>query len=185
MKSTYLFAGAALAAVLAPVSANAAIVFTTNANHYEGLGDTIGSSFDKIDFSSVTNTFTGFGTYLVNKVTFTVGINANTGGYTETGTLANTGTSSIGAFSYAVPYSIYISNADTITLGGNSIIWNGFNIKFNELKLTSGSGSVSGDLTATVTGVPEAATWALMMAGFGLVGSAMRRRRASTQVTFA
>jgi len=185
MKSTYLLAGAALAAVLAPAGANAAVVFTTDANHYEGLGDSIGSAFDQIDLSSVTNTFTGYGTYLLNKVTFTVGVNANVGGYSEAGTLANTGTSSIGAFSYAVPYLISISNSDTITLGGNTVVWNGFNIKFNELTLTSGGPQVFGDLTATVTGVPEAASWALMLAGFGLAGAAMRRRRQSAQVTFA
>ncbi len=185
MKSAYLLAGAALAAVLAPATANAAVVFTTDANHYEGLGDTIGSAFDQIDLSSVTNTFTGYGTYLLNKVTFTVGVNATAGGYTQTGTLTNTGTSTLGGFAYSIPYSIFISSADTITLGGNSIVWSGFNIKFNELTLSSGSEPVFGDLTATVTGVPEAASWALMLAGFGLVGGAMRRRRQSAQVTFA
>ncbi len=41
------------------------------------------------------------------------------------------------------------------------------------------------DLTfsATITPVPEAATWAMMLAGFGAVGVAMRRRR--TAVSFA
>ncbi len=185
MKSAYLFAGAALAAALAPVSANAAIVFTTNANHYESLGDSIGSTFDQIDLSSVTNTFTGYGTYLLNKVTFTVGVNAQAGGYSQSGTLANAGTSTLGAFAYSIPYTIFISSADTITLGGDTVVWNGYNIKVNELTLSSGSAPVFGDLTATVTGVPEAATWALMLAGFGLVGSAMRRRRQSAQVTFA
>ena len=33
------------------------------------------------------------------------------------------------------------------------------------------------------TGVPEPATWAMMIAGFGLVGGAMRRRKAT--VSFA
>ena len=32
-------------------------------------------------------------------------------------------------------------------------------------------------------GVPEPASWAMMLGGFGLVGSAMRRRK--TAVTFA
>jgi hypothetical protein len=185
MKSAYLLAGAALAAVLAPASANAAVVFTTDAAHYEGLGDSIGSAFDQIDLSSVTNTFTGYGTYLINNVKFTVGVNAATGGYSEAGTLANTGSSTLGAFAYSIPYLISIDSSDTITLGGNTVVWNGFNIKFNELTLSSGSEPVFGDLTATVTGVPEAASWALMLAGFGLVGGAMRRRRQSAQVTFA
>jgi len=36
----------------------------------------------------------------------------------------------------------------------------------------------------SVTGVPEAASWALMIAGFGLVGGALRRRN-KVSVTFA
>lgn len=32
-------------------------------------------------------------------------------------------------------------------------------------------------VSVTVTGVPEPATWAMLITGFGLVGSAMRRRR--------
>jgi hypothetical protein len=33
-------------------------------------------------------------------------------------------------------------------------------------------------------GVPEPATWAMMIGGFGMVGGAMRRRRVSTKVSF-
>ncbi len=35
------------------------------------------------------------------------------------------------------------------------------------------------------SGVPEPAAWAMMLGGFGLVGSAMRRRRVRTTVTYA
>lgn len=38
--------------------------------------------------------------------------------------------------------------------------------------------------SATVAAVPEAATWAMMLAGFGVVGSAMRYRRRKTAVSF-
>jgi len=41
----------------------------------------------------------------------------------------------------------------------------------------------SGNLTFAATDVPEASTWAMMLGGFGVVGGAMRRRRAS--VSFA
>lgn len=37
---------------------------------------------------------------------------------------------------------------------------------------------------AAVTAVPEAATWAMMIAGFGLVGAAMRSRKVRTSVRF-
>jgi PEP-CTERM motif len=33
--------------------------------------------------------------------------------------------------------------------------------------------------------VPEPASWALMISGFGLVGGAMRKRRTTMNVTFA
>jgi len=38
---------------------------------------------------------------------------------------------------------------------------------------------------ANAGAVPEPATWAMMLMGFGLVGGAMRRRKVSTSVTFA
>jgi hypothetical protein len=39
------------------------------------------------------------------------------------------------------------------------------------------------NLAPAAGGVPEAATWAMMLGGFGAVGAAMRRRR--PHVTFA
>lgn len=49
-------------------------------------------------------------------------------------------------------------------------------------------GSYLGELSFTpdaAAAVPEPATWAMMIGGFGLVGGAMRRRRHTTRVTFA
>jgi len=51
-----------------------------------------------------------------------------------------------------------------------------FKLRVNELKLAS-NGMNNG-------GVPEPAAWAMMLAGFGLVGAAMRRRE-KVSVTFA
>lgn len=41
----------------------------------------------------------------------------------------------------------------------------------------AGTGSFSSDPAPAVNGVPEAATWAMMLVGFGMAGSAMRKRR--------
>lgn len=58
---------------------------------------------------------------------------------------------------------------------------NSISIKY----LARGNGSYSGSLQFTPT-VPEPATWALLMAGFGILGFALRRgRRESVRVRYA
>lgn len=47
----------------------------------------------------------------------------------------------------------------------------------------SRGGTFSGTLTFSADDVPEVATWSMMLAGFGMVGAAMRRRKVTT--TFA
>jgi hypothetical protein len=67
----------------------------------------------------------------------------------------------------------------------------GFSPKFYGWNIWPRSGTVGGNAVisdfapenATVASVPEPASWALMLGGFGLVGSALRRRR--VQVRFA
>jgi hypothetical protein len=54
------------------------------------------------------------------------------------------------------------------SIGGNSI---------TGLTLQSSANSLEVDNLGTVAAVPEPATWALMLIGFGAVGSSMRRRR--------
>ncbi|RYE96095.1 MAG: PEP-CTERM sorting domain-containing protein, partial [Oxalobacteraceae bacterium] len=51
----------------------------------------------------------------------------------------------------------------------------------------SEGGSYAGTLNFSPMGgaVPEPASWALMIAGVGMAGGALRRRRVSTKVSFA
>lgn len=55
---------------------------------------------------------------------------------------------------------------------------------FESITLTSSGNSFEVDNLAT-TAVPEPASWAMMIGGFGLIGSAMRRRRTTRTVAFA
>jgi PEP-CTERM motif len=62
----------------------------------------------------------------------------------------------------------------------------GYNLDFNILRnpgFTFDTAQVFG--LAGTAAVPEPATWAMMLAGFGLAGAAMRRRRSSVKVTYA
>ncbi len=45
--------------------------------------------------------------------------------------------------------------------------------------------SITSISSSTAGAVPEPATWAMMIGGFGMVGGAMRRRRVNTKVSFA
>lgn len=47
------------------------------------------------------------------------------------------------------------------------------------------TGASNVTFSASVAAIPEPATWALMIAGFGMVGAAMRRRATRTTVTYA
>lgn len=51
-------------------------------------------------------------------------------------------------------------------------------------KWGSKGGSYAGTVNFTA-GVPEPANWAMMIAGFGMIGGAMRSRRSKTSVSFA
>ena len=53
-----------------------------------------------------------------------------------------------------------------------------------EAPFTIGQSTISYQLREPFNAVPEPAAWALMLTGFGLVGSAMRRR-AKVAVTYA
>ena len=73
----------------------------------------------------------------------------------------------------------FTNNVPIVANQLNSIVVNG---------LSRGGGAYGGQATFITAAVPEPASWALMIGGFGLVGGAMRRRtlRASrSQVAFA
>lgn len=76
-------------------------------------------------------------------------------------------------------------SGNTIAAGeGHGVIR--FNGPVSSLALRSANGELWSGLTFGVEGVvPEPATWAMLIAGFGLVGVALRRRRISTPLARA
>jgi hypothetical protein len=73
-------------------------------------------------------------------------------------------------------------------LSVNDLVFNNFSLSFSGIQRRGGGnavayGSSGGDFVASGGGtfagapIPEPATWALMISGFGLVGAAARRRR--------
>ncbi len=172
--------------------------------HYQQiyLGSLFGgpSSFDTISFSSWTGSGTVLGgTYAISFSTtsaaigagYPIGPLANTAGF-FTGTLGGAvGASfSITGTSYDfnpadgnLVMDIVVTNQDNVPNGsGNSYNW----ADYTGVQTTRAydlSGRTSNGLGALVTEfntvgtVPEPTTWALMIAGFGMVGLAARRRR--------
>ena len=76
-------------------------------------------------------------------------------------------------------------NAATNYLGfdASRVTFDANNIYVNLQGLTA-NGTITLDIKGSTGAVPEPAAWAMMLAGFGLVGAAMRRR-STTTVTYA
>jgi len=86
----------------------------------------------------------------------------------------------INGTSYSVPAN---SSGQFLAVSGIPILANVLNtIRVTGTTSVDG-GTYSGTATFSATAVPEAATWAMMLGGFGMMGFALRRRR--TSVSFA
>jgi len=57
--------------------------------------------------------------------------------------------------------------------------------KVTSVQFTSSGNSFEFDNIATTSAVPEPATWAMMITGFGMAGAAMRRRRRTAALAYA
>ena len=122
-------------------------------------------------------------------------------GYTGPGSFADGSTSIAFTFNdFAVGESfvwvIDVDNPDFATVFGDQLIGStGYADFSNGLRGLGVFEAVAGNsdaaqfvirtFTPTPGGVPEPAAWAMMLGGFGLVGSAMRRRKHSIAVTYA
>ena len=91
-----------------------------------------------------------------------------------------TGTTLITSFNFAPGTNFVVGQDFATTLGAGgtfTVTPSAGNVNF-----TGGVGTVTSSVSAAV---PETATWGMMIAGFGMMGAALRTRRRSTKVSFA
>ena len=95
----------------------------------------------------------------------------------------------------------YVPGSANTFLGGTPVVIGNQKFTLTEFSFTRSLANPVGQYTATPgtgdgndyqgnfrfnqTAVPEPASWALMLGGFGLAGAAMRRRRRTARVVFA
>lgn len=197
MKLSKLFAGAALCASLVSGAAQASVVLSEDFNaagqtlNWGGNGNfsVTGGSVDLIG-TGFFDLYPGNGNY--------VDLDGSTGGgNSPAGQL--TSLASFGAGSFVLDFylggnargaaakttvitlgswstTITLNSADPLTLYSFAFSTTGGNLVFTENGPSDQQGNILDNIT--LSAVPEPATWALMITGFGLVGSTLRRRRA-------
>lgn len=145
--------------------------------------DFAGSSFTFSgtgDFSQPTAVQTG-GTGMINTI-----FGSPTTYFTDRGTVTFGPDQQYGAFADATP--IRFSNGNNFiglsaTRGADTFY--GFAYTTNNVLNGYGFESTAGTAITATSAIPEPATWALMIGGFGMVGGTMRRRKVNTTVRFA
>jgi hypothetical protein len=167
---------------LAPV-AHAGISFVTGSASYTGLGLEPGypSDYDHLTFTGTSGIYSSPGTYTVSSVLFQSGYNAwNI--HTDTGSLSFNFAVGSSTQTMVVPYSIYISYSDTITLLPGSLSFNIgggqlLNITTQTLVLPDSVGTADLKGTFTVSPIPEPENYVMLLAGLGPLAFAIRRRK--------
>jgi opacity protein-like surface antigen len=181
MKKFLLGAAMALATIAVAPAANAAVFTPVNVKNFSvnfeaddgSISATIGNTGlagmfeDVFNFNLLTNGIGSGGisasfSSLKNKITLTyVAIN---------GTPIEIDTSMKTGFTSAEAAGV------NLLAGKNSIVIRGTAEK---------NASYGGNITFVPNAVPEPATWAMMLVGFGMMGASMRYRRRSTATAFA
>ena len=187
MGKKFLVSTAALALALGSVSAHAA-VFNIHYTGTTGTLDTASLSITTSDTASINDPSGGFDV---------TGISGNVNGLTITSLLNNPNlgqrsTSPDGQYYYD---NVYFPNADPLVdINGISFFtadgtdWNFYsNGPGNYQLLGALNGAPVGSYAFNSTGaVPEPATWAMLLLGFGMIGFAMRKRsNVRTTVSYA
>ncbi len=188
-------AAATLAAMTIAGTASAATIFTDRASWLAAVSGVTTTDFEENGaglYTSYGSTYSGVGFTISGSGLFTVdpGFAAyydwNSGDVLDFET--NSGSIAAGAnfgFDYGNPAGFFGSGS--VTIGGNSYTLIG-QPTFNFFGVVGATGPVTIDFSgglgivdnfsvATGGAVPEPTTWAMLIAGFGLTGAIMRRRR--------
>lgn len=185
-----LLGGAAMLAFALTSTANAAVIFLESVTPAGGGNNFFSYRIEFSDDEGITNgsrlVILDFAGYVDGSITAggAAGINA----FAENTTSALIGVPGL-SDDAGVANLVFTYNGPTIDLGGTQ--FSGFGAEsifsltrfdgFQSVTVKTG-GEANGSLVFTqgtvgVPAIPEPATWAMMIGGFGLVGGALRRRR--------
>lgn len=149
--------------------------------------------------TAMANKFVSFGagntqnapSRIAQNFTLSAGMNTLTFDYGAIGVAAHSLT--FGIYDYTTETFLLVSNVSANPSANFDTLFQSYSVNFlsggglTNLQFVSRDGTVNKDMfldNVSVAGVPEPAAWALMLAGFGLVGGAMRRR-SKVSVTYA
>ena len=168
-------------ALIAPAAANAATFPIGSPNFFI----TSGTPFSP---SITASFFNGFTTSTSFDDSFTFTIPQNGLGSGSISTSYSSGTANkltiTGLFVNGISYALTSTAVGQSATVGNIPITLGALNTIRVTGFTNGSGVYSGTATFAASVVPEPSVWALMIAGFGIVGMSLRRRRV-TRVAFS
>lgn len=170
MRKFLLASGAAIAALALPATANAAVVFTQidsvdlNATGSDNFGADVNG-----EAGAFTHTFNFIldAARIANAAVLTIKLNSGDIDFDANGIDID----GVNLFQQnsGDPVEVWSLPVTLLSAGPHSINLRG------TVQALDGNASYTGNLN--ISAVPEPATWALLIMGFGLVGAAMRRRQ--------
>ena len=180
-----------LSGLVAGIPAANAQSFTTAASDspFTNIGLEIGfqpPGYDKLSVQGQTSVLSTAGAFNIANLTFDVGYNATTPAFhpyaSNLGQVFTIGYSdSLGdQGTLTLPYDININYSDTLTIYSGTINLANAGYTLTTQALTfgpQGNGQTTQGLVATITPVPEPESYAMLLAGLGLMGAVAKRRK--------
>ena len=173
----FLCSGSALTSTIA----KADVFYETSSDLVLGIGDQIGSLFDKISLGPYASTFVAPEIKFLNPLTFVYGVNTNGPvPYTADGDLTDTITVGTTIKTVSIPFVATIgASSDALSVPSATFVVGGYQFVTLPLTFADVSDTQTQILEATISavtvldqGVPEPSTWTMMLAGFAGLGYA-------------